>query len=141
MMPHTLAEHEYELHMPMMANPRAYFRFPNATEAYRSHRLAVSQQSTALSSAVSSQSDGGPVERVLTDDSGLKVTGSTVVYNGVKTVQLTAENLKVCPCISSPVEHCCCRLRRCPCLIGKQGHEGIDWFMSSLAGFQGGDTI
>ena len=94
-MPHTLAEHDYELHMPLMANPRAYFRFPNATEAYRSHRLAVSQQSAALSSGVSSQSDGGHTERVLTDDSGLQLTGSTVVYNGCQTKQLEADSLKV----------------------------------------------
>lgn len=94
-MPHTLAEHEYELHMPLMANPRAYFRFPNATEAYRSHRLAVSQQSTALSSGLSSQSDGGHAERVLTDESGLQVTGSTVVYNGCQTKELPAASLKV----------------------------------------------
>jgi hypothetical protein len=95
-MPHTLAEHEYELHMPIMANPRAYFRFPNATEAYRSHRLAVSQHSGALSSALSSQSDGAHGDRVLTDDSGLQLTGSTVVYNDVSSVELTAEQLKVC---------------------------------------------
>ena len=94
-MPHTLAEHDYELHMPLLANPRAYYRFPNATEAYRGHRLAVSQQSVALSSAVSSHSDGGHVEQVLTDDSGLQLTGSTVLQNGVTSVELSAEDLKV----------------------------------------------
>jgi hypothetical protein len=93
-MPHTLAEHEYELHMPILANPRAYYRFPNATEAYKGHRLAVSAQSTALSSAVSSDG-GGQTERVLTDDSGLQLTGSTVTYNEDSTVELTADQLKV----------------------------------------------
>lgn len=106
-MPNTLVGHEYELHMPMLANPRAYYRFPNATEAYRSHRLAVSHQSTVLSSAVSSQSDGAHAERVLTDDSGLQLTGSSIVYNGGETtVELTADNLKVHPSQPPPPHTC-----------------------------------
>lgn len=106
-MPHQIVEHEYELHMPVLPNPRPYWRFPNATEAYRSgavssqtghtgQRLALNQPSTALSSVQSSHSDGGlHADHVLTDDSGMKLTGSRVSYNGGKPVEFTADQLQV----------------------------------------------
>jgi hypothetical protein len=100
-MPHQIVEHEYELHMPVLPNPRPYWRFPNATEAYKNtsgggQRLALSQQSTALSSVQSSHSDGGAhTDRVLTDDSGLTLLGSSVCINGERTVNYDTDQLKV----------------------------------------------
>lgn len=109
-MPHQIVEHEYEMHMPILARPRPYWRFPNATEAYRAAhpsplRSASSSNSRQLtyqhSSAVAPQSvassDGGVHgERVLTDDSGLQLMGSVVMADGEERIKLSEDDLRVC---------------------------------------------
>jgi hypothetical protein len=94
MPPHV--EVEYELHMPILPQPRAYWRCPNATEYTKAHgapgHLASfagsSARSPAMAAAASSAladalvSTGGSVtsERVLTEASGLRLVKSIVEY-------------------------------------------------------------
>lgn len=108
-MPHQIVEHEYEMHMPILAGPRSYWRFPNATEAYRAAhpsplRSASSANSRQIpyphSSAITPQSmpssDGGVHgERVLTDESGLTLLSSVVTVDGDESIVLSKEELQV----------------------------------------------
>lgn len=110
-MPHQIVEHEYEMHMPILAGPRPYWRFPNATEAYRAAHPSPLRNSSASSSrqlsyqhssAVAPQSmpssDGGVHgERVLTDDSGLQLLGSVVTVDDGECVKLSKEDLQLVP--------------------------------------------
>jgi hypothetical protein len=107
-MPHAVEQHveqQYEMLMPILAKPNPYWRYPNATEAYRSmHRspstkgavvigpgsspLATQQHSSAVANMIGlGQTSAGSgasfhahaaMDRVVTDDSGLQLLQSTV---------------------------------------------------------------
>jgi hypothetical protein len=85
-MPHAVEQHveqQYEMLMPILARPRPYWRYPNATEAYRSmHRSPSTGKGTGPlavhpGSGTSFLSHAG-VDPVVTDDSGLHLLQSTV---------------------------------------------------------------
>eukprot|EP00892_Ulva_mutabilis_P010747 jgi/Ulvmu1/8044/UM004_0281.1 len=110
-MPHQIVEHEYEMHMPILARPRPYWRFPNATEAYRaahpsplrsasstnSRQLSYQHSSAVAPQSIASSDGGAHGDRVLTDDSGLQLMGSIVTVNGEEAMKLTEDDLRLAP--------------------------------------------
>jgi hypothetical protein len=135
-MPHHVESHveqQYEMLMPVLPRPSPYWRYPNATEAYRnshphrspslkgtvagagvapaspigplltSQHLPLVQHSTAMAfaaapSCVGRPSSGGSfrakvgVDRVLTDDSGLRLLSSVVNINDGKGQRVVSED-------------------------------------------------